>query len=192
MRISQSEQWMRKKRGATLSKVPCFHKGDFLGLCCWDLVNFLRVLGVFIRDLFRRQSAACRWLCWVFFCSWVSVVHASGGGAPAGGPGAVYVNFKPPLVTNFGGPGRLKYLKADMSIRVESSAVADAVQTNMPLIRNNLLNLMARQTDETMNGQAGKEAMRQEALKEIQSIVKTEAHMEGVLDVYFNSVLVQK
>jgi flagellar basal body-associated protein FliL len=34
--------------------------------------------------------------------------------------------------------------------------------------------------------------MRQEALKEIQTIVKQEANLEGVLDLYFNSIVVQK
>lgn len=118
---------------------------------------------------------------------------ASGGSkAPEGGPGSIYVTFKPGLVANFGGAGRIKYLKADLSVRVESSAVAEAVQHNMPLIRNNLLNIMARQTDEAMSGQPGKEAMRLEALKEIQTIVKTEAQLDGVIDLYFNSLLVQK
>jgi len=116
----------------------------------------------------------------------------SGGGAAEGAAGAVYVTFKPPLVTNYGGAGRIKYVKADMSIRVENAAVADSVQHNMPLIRNNLLNIMAKQTDDSLGGQPGKEAMRQEALKEIQAIIKREADLEGVLDLYFNSIVVQK
>lgn len=117
---------------------------------------------------------------------------SGGGGAAEGAAGAVYVTFKPPLVTNYGGAGRIKYVKADMSIRVENAAVADSVQHNMPLIRNNLLNIMAKQTDESLGGQPGKEAMRQEALKEIQAILKQQANLEGVLDLYFNSIVVQK
>lgn len=117
---------------------------------------------------------------------------SGGGGAAEGAAGAVYVTFKPAMVTNYGGPGRIKYVKADMSIRVESAAVADSIQHNMPLIRNNILNIMAKQTDESLGGQPGKEAMRQEALKEIQTIVKHEADLEGVLDLYFNSIVVQK
>lgn len=131
----------------------------------------------------------------VWICAAMGAVPAlanSGGGGAEGAAGAVYVTFKPPLVTNYGGAGRIKYVKADMSIRVENAAVADSVQHNMPLIRNNLLNIMAKQTDESLGGQPGKEAMRQEALKEIQSIVKHEANLEGVLDLYFNSIVVQK
>lgn len=123
----------------------------------------------------------------------VDLASANGGGAAAeGAAGAVYVTFKPAMVTNYGGPGRIKYVKADMSIRVESAAVADSIQHNMPLIRNNILNIMAKQTDESLGGQPGKEAMRQEALKEIQTIIKHEADLEGVLDLYFNSIVVQK
>ncbi|HEY6527440.1 MAG TPA: flagellar basal body-associated FliL family protein [Cellvibrionaceae bacterium] len=118
--------------------------------------------------------------------------YANSGGAAEGAAGAVYVSFKPALVTNYGGAGRIKYVKADMSVRVESAAVADSVQHNMPLIRNNLLNIMAKQTDETLSGQPGKEAMRQEALKEIQAIIKQQSDLEGVMDLYFNSIVVQK
>lgn len=129
----------------------------------------------------------------VFFASGISIgqVYASGGSSEAAA-GAVYVNFKPALVTNYGGAGRIKYVKADMSIRVANAAVADSVQHNMPLIRNNLLNIMGKQTDETLSGQPGKEAMRQEALKEIQTIIKRESDLEGVMDLYFNSIVVQK
>lgn len=117
---------------------------------------------------------------------------ASGGGAPAAPAGSIYITFKPPLTANFGGVGKLKYIKADFSLRVDNSEVAGAVQHNMPLIRNNLLILMAKQTDETLTGAEGKEAMRQEALKQIQDIIKKEAGMEGVKDIFYNNLLVQK
>jgi flagellar FliL protein len=122
----------------------------------------------------------------------VQCLASGGGGGSEASAGSIYITFKPPLIANFGGPGRLKYLKADFSLRVDNSEVAGAVQHNMPLIRNNLLALMARQTDETMSGQPGKEALRQEALKEIQSIIKTEADMDGILDLFYNNLLVQK
>jgi flagellar protein FliL len=143
------------------------------------------------RNCFRRPLIICVMSFAASLAADVALASGGGGGGKDAA-GAVYVTFKPALVTNYGGPGRVKYIKADMSIRLESAAVADAVQHNMPLIRNNLLNIMAKQTDETLSGQPGKEAMRQEALKEIQAIIKQETQGEGVLDLYFNSIVVQK
>ncbi len=131
-----------------------------------------------------------RWLV-VMVCFWGVPAWASGGGNAAS-PGSIYITFKPPLIANFGGVGKLKYIKADFSLRVDNTEVAGAVQHNMPLIRNNLLILMAQQTDETLSSSEGKEALRQEALKQIQEIIKKEGKMEGVKDLFYNNLLVQK
>lgn len=106
--------------------------------------------------------------------------------------GTIYIPLKPPFVVNYGGPGRLKYIKADLSVRLTSGDAANSVRHHMPYIRNNLLMLFSAQTDETISSQAGKEALRQEALREIQTILKKEDQIEGVVDLYFNSFILQK
>lgn len=104
---------------------------------------------------------------------------------------AIYLPLKPAFVVNYGGAGPLRYLKTEMSVRLASADVANAVRHHLPYIRNNLVMLFARQTEETMNSQEGRELMRQEALVEIQKVVMEEEGKEGVLDVYFNSFIVQ-
>ncbi len=115
-------------------------------------------------------------------------------GAPADGvvSGPIYIPLKPPLVVNYGGPGRLKYIKADLSVRVASGTAADSIRHHMPYIRNNLIMLFSAQSDETIASQSGKEALRRESLREIQNIVKTEDKVDGVTDLYFNSFILQK
>jgi len=116
----------------------------------------------------------------------IAAQEQGGAGSP------IYIPLKPSFVVNYGGVGRLKYLKAELSVRVQDSDAANAVRHHMPYIRNNLVLLFSRQTDETLDTQVGKEALRQEALAEIRSVVETESGNGGVVDLYFENFIVQK
>lgn len=106
--------------------------------------------------------------------------------------GAIYIPLKPAFVVNYGGAGRLKYLKADISVRLADAKTANSVRHHMPYIRNNLVLLFSAQTDESVESQDGKEALRQEALKEVREVLLTEDRQEGVIDLFFNTLLIQK
>lgn len=117
---------------------------------------------------------------------------AEGEEGEEGGPApAIYLPVKPAFVVNYGGAGRLKYLKTEISIRLAHSEAANSVRHHLPFIRNNLVMLFAGQSDETLNSQEGRELMRQNALAEIQKVVMDEDGLEGVLDVYFNTFIIQ-
>lgn len=107
--------------------------------------------------------------------------------------GNIYVPVSEPLVVNYGGPGRLKYLRAELSLRVNSARDATIVRHHMPLIRSNLVMLFSRQSSEDVNTQTGREQLRQLALEETNALLATE---EGeprlVKDLLFNNFVVQK
>lgn len=118
-----------------------------------------------------------------------SVSFASSSGAVAG----PYIELKPAFVVNYGGVGKIKYLKADISLRVDDPRAAAAVDHHAPLIRNALVLLFSRQTDETIGSVEGKEAMRQEALTEINRLLAEEAGPQVMVkDVLFNNLVMQK
>lgn len=104
----------------------------------------------------------------------------------------IYLPLKPTFVVNYGGVGRLRYLKADLSVRVTNSQTANSIRHHLPYIRNNLVMLLASQTDASLESQAGKEALRQEALAEVRSILLEEDGQEGVVDIYFDNLVIQK
>ncbi len=117
------------------------------------------------------------------------------GAAPVPGPAGAsttYIPLAPPFVVNYGGPGRLKYLKAELSVRVDDLESANAVRHHMPLIRNNLVMLFSRQSEEEISTQEGKERLRQTALKEINDLITAENGKSGVVEVYFNNLIVQQ
>lgn len=105
---------------------------------------------------------------------------------------AIYIPLKPPFVVNYGGVGRLKYLKAELSVRVNSSDAANSIRHHLPYIRNNLVLLFSKQSGADLESQAGKEALRQQALAEIIAIVETEDGETGIVDLYFENFVVQR
>ena len=91
---------------------------------------------------------------------------ASGGGDTFK-EGVNYIAIKPHLVVNYGGTGKVKYIKAELSLRTEDMHSAQEVSHHMPLIRDTLIMLISSVTDEQMASAEGKEEMRLEALAKI-------------------------
>ncbi len=116
------------------------------------------------------------------------------GGEAEASAQAIYLPLKPAFVVNYGGAGRLRYLKTDVSVRVASIDAANAIRFHMPFVRNNLLMLFASQTNETVGSQEGKEKIRSDALEEIRDIVEREDKLqrEDIVEVFFNNFIVQK
>jgi len=105
---------------------------------------------------------------------------------------AIYIPLKPPFVVNYGGVGRLRYLKAELSVRVTSVMGANSIRHHMPYIRNQLILLFSKQSEQTLDTQEGKEMLRQEALLAIHSILEEEDGESELVDVYFNQLVLQK
>lgn len=93
-------------------------------------------------------------------------VYASGGG-PAFSEGVNYIPIKPALIVNYGGSGKVKYIKAEISIRADGIHAAQEITHHMPLIRDTLIMLISSVTDEQMSSGEGKEQMRLQALAKL-------------------------
>ena len=101
-----------------------------------------------------------------------------------------YVSLTPALVGNYGAGTKLKYYKADIALRVHPDHVR-TVEYHEPLIRDQLIQLFAQQSDADMNDFDGKEAMRQAALQQVQAVLKQEEGQALVEDLLFNNLVVQ-
>ncbi len=101
---------------------------------------------------------------------------ASGGGnAPA--EGVNYIAIAPPLIVNYGGPGKVRYIKAELSLRAENATDATEVMHHLPLIRDRLVSILSAQTEEVISTAEGKEYLRVYALAEInKALLKVEGH----------------
>ncbi|MBX2808976.1 MAG: flagellar basal body-associated FliL family protein [Cellvibrionaceae bacterium] len=104
----------------------------------------------------------------------------------------IYVPVKPAFVVNYGRPGKLKYLKLDVSLRVKDTASSNAIRHHMPLIRDYLVREFSRIEDEDIDSQEGKEAVRIAALAGVKALLLEEDGEEGVTDLFFNNFVVQR
>ena len=103
-----------------------------------------------------------------------SFVFANSGGGEKFIDGVNYLPIKPALVVNYGGSGKVKYIKADISLRVEDAHAAEEVSHHMPLIRDTLIMLLSSMTDEQVGSGEGKELMREEALTRINEAIEAQ------------------
>ena len=106
--------------------------------------------------------------------------------------GSIYIPMEPPFVVNYGGAGRLKYLKTELSLRVNDVHTASAGRHHMPLLRNAMVMLLSRQSEEAITSTEGVERLRESAKQEIIALLESEQNAANLLDVYFNNLIVQK
>ncbi|ODS24144.1 hypothetical protein AB835_05285 [Candidatus Endobugula sertula] len=112
--------------------------------------------------------------------------------APAVLERPIYVPVKPAFVVNYGGPGKLKYLKLEISLRVKDTSASNATRHHMPLIRDYLVKVFSRQMDEDIDTQQGKEQLRVSALEGVQNLLMEEDGEQGVTNLLFNSFVMQR
>lgn len=117
------------------------------------------------------------------FQAWAEEGEEGGGNEPQ------YVELSPAFVANFGtSSGKLKYVKTEVTLRVPSEEAMAIVEANNPLVRHYIVMLLSRQTPETIHDQ---EAIRKEALKNIQEAIKEETGSKQVTDLLFTTYVVQ-
>lgn len=102
---------------------------------------------------------------------------ASGGSGPKVAEGVNYIPLEPALVVNYGGPGKARFIKAELSLRAENAADATEIMHHLPLIRDRLVSILSAQTEEAISTAEGKEYLRAYALAEInKALLKVEGH----------------
>ena len=106
----------------------------------------------------------------------ISCSVSAAGGGDTFKEGVNYIPIKPHLVVNYGGTGKVKYIKAELSLRTEDMHSAQEVSHHMPLVRDTLIMLISSVTDEQMASSEGKENMRLEALEKINAALDHAIH----------------
>ncbi len=105
-----------------------------------------------------------------------------------------YVELKPSFVTNFGvsDSGRLRYIKADVTVRVSNKDAEYAARYHLPALRNSLVMLLSRQDESTVSSSSGRETIKVEALQELREILEREEGEGHIDDVMFTNFVVQR
>lgn len=104
----------------------------------------------------------------------------------------IYVPIKPPFVVNYGGVGKLKYLKLEVYLRVADTQSSNAVRHHLPLLRDFLVRHFSRLSDEEVSSQQGKETVRVSALEGIKVLMEEEVGEHGITDLFFSNFVIQR
>jgi flagellar FliL protein len=103
----------------------------------------------------------------------------------------IYHSFEPPFVVNFEDKGVIRFLQIGLSVMTRDETVIDSLKQHDPVIRNNLVLLFSSQTFKDLSSREGKEKLRVETLKEIQSILKKYTDDKGIEEAFFTSFVIQ-
>ena len=105
-----------------------------------------------------------------------------------------YIPFGHPFVVNYGDPSlsRLKYLKVELQLRVESSDAAEQVEYHLPALRHALIMLFSKQMQQKVTVPEGKEEIRLEALGVVQEVMMREEGVKAIGDLLFTNFVVQR
>lgn len=96
---------------------------------------------------------------------------ANSSGGPKFAEGVNYIDVKPPLIVNYGGTGKMRYIKAEISIRTENMEGAMEITHHLPAIRDKLIYILSQQTEDTIATTEGKEKLRLFALSEVNKVL---------------------
>jgi flagellar FliL protein len=99
--------------------------------------------------------------------------------------------MQPAFIVNYQVGPRTRFLQLELSLVTRDLAAIDVANTHMPVIRNNLLSVLAQQDYEQLHTVAGKEALVAELTAAAQGVVETHLGRPGIETVLFRSFVMQ-
>lgn len=103
---------------------------------------------------------------------------------------ALYIPVKT-MTVNFADAGPAQFLQIDISFMTYNPELVDLVKVHMPIIRNDMLNLLGTQTYKEVSTSDGKESLRIKLLLIVQKILMEQEEREGIEAIYFTKIIMQ-
>jgi flagellar FliL protein len=102
----------------------------------------------------------------------------------------IYFSLEEPFIVNLSTePAR--FLQVTVELMTRDEDVEEALGQHRPLLRNNLLLLFSSATADSIGTPEGKQALRRDALAEVQDVLEDLDEPSSVEDLYFTSLVVQ-
>jgi flagellar protein FliL len=103
----------------------------------------------------------------------------------------IYVELGDPFVVNFVEAAQIRYVQIKIEVMTRDQLVSEAIKTHLPQVRNNLVLMFSGLDYGSLTTADGKQKIRDQALVEIQNILKEETGNTGAEAVYFTSFVMQ-
>ncbi|CDF85270.1 flagellar basal body-associated protein FliL [Pseudomonas sp. QL9] len=128
---------------------------------------------------------------WFFLSRGAKPAEPPPAEASSGKKPALYEVLAPSFVVNFNQNGRQRYLQVSVALMGRDQAQLDALQEQMPLVRNQLVMLFSSQNFDSLTTPVGKEMLRQQATASIQEVAKKATGQLTVEQVLFTNFVLQ-
>ena len=126
----------------------------------------------------------------VFFSLWLPATWAADEEQPVTSDYIGYVELKP-FIANFGGPGKTRFLKCEVTIQVGSEAASYAINHHMANVRNDLVFLFSAQAEADLETVEAQKVLAKKGLQLVQQLLVEEEGEGMVTDLFFTSFVIQ-
>jgi flagellar FliL protein len=118
--------------------------------------------------------------------------HSKAAAAPKPSGPPLYLALDPPFVVNFQADQLVRFLQVSVEVMSRDPKTVDLLKSNDPLVRNDLLILLANQKYSLISTSAGKEQLRTDSLAVIRKdVAQAGGDPKLVEAVYFTSFVMQ-
>ncbi|MDE1225513.1 flagellar basal body-associated protein FliL [Vibrio aestuarianus] len=109
-----------------------------------------------------------------------------------GVPKLAYFTLEPDLTTNFFTKGKkLGYIQVRIDVMVANSKDLPIVELHQPLIRDAVVELLGKQTEETIKSLAGREDLRKSLVEQLNAVLLPETGRTVIADLLFTKYIYQ-
>lgn len=107
-------------------------------------------------------------------------------------PKLAYFTLEPDLTTNFFTKGnRLGYIQVRVDIMVSTQKDLAVIEHHQPLIRDAVIELLGKQSEDTIKSLAGREDLRKTLVAQLNSVLLPETGKTIIADLLFTKYLYQ-
>jgi len=86
----------------------------------------------------------------------------------------LYMPLGKPFTINFSDTSKARFLQVEITIMARKQPVLDIVKKHLPIIQDDVINIIGSKSYEELNNQEGKKRLADEILKSIQAVVEGE------------------
>ena len=95
------------------------------------------------------------------------------------------------FTVNLASPGPARFLRVGLTVVTQNEAVVAAIDKHMPVIRNDILGLLAAQEFAVLNTPEGKDELRESVKRTIAGILVKSSEPSQIQDVLFTDLVMQ-
>ncbi|MDF2155982.1 flagellar basal body-associated protein FliL [Vibrio sp. CAU 1672] len=133
-----------------------------------------------------------RYVAPIIFAFSLLVAMSTWAEAEEQGPQLAYFTLEPDLTTNFYTKGKkLGYVQVRIDVMVMSQQDLAIVEHHQPLIRDAVIELLGKQTEDTIKSLAGREDLRKTLVEKLNEILLPETGKTVIADLLFTKYLYQ-